>query len=561
MDFVRQSGIPFAHIGNSLVSQSTSVTYNLIMKEETQNVTENQSTQKSSLILLTGATGYIGGRLAPYLLDQGYRVRVMVRGGAERLAGRPWAQQVDIVDGDVLKPETLSHALRDVDTAFYMIHSMRGGEKFRQRDRDAAHNFSAAASGCGVRRVIYLGGLGDPNTNLSTHLESRQEVGEILRSSGIETIEFRAAAIIGAGSASFELLRHLTERLPVLVTPKWASTRVQPIAVDDMLTYLSSAIKIDLQSKSHIIEIGGQDILSYRTMMADYARVRNLKRFFIPVPFLTPKLSSYWAHLITPITASIAKPLIEGLGHEMIVQDQRAKELFPDITPMSYLDSVKEALDQLEKGRINSIWNDARSSSIGDVAPVVFMQKQGMLIERREREVKAPPEMIFRAFAGLGGPNGWPLQWLWQIRGLLDQLVGGVGLRRGRRHPNNLRAGDALDFWRVELIEPDQRLRLRAEMKVPGEAWLQFEILPADDEDHQKLVQTAYFAPHGLFGFLYWYVLLPLHVIIFPRMLNRVAQRAEQLYERWQRLERSDPHLPEADSNDSNQSSTIRWQS
>lgn len=518
---------------------------------------QNSSPMREKKILVTGATGYIGGRLIPHLLAAGYQLRVMVRGEAGRLKDRPWYKDVEVVVGDALKPDSLLEPLADIDTAFYLIHSMQAGEEYGERDRNAAHNFARAAEANGVRRMIYLGGLGESSDDLSTHLKSRRETGLLLRQSDVETIEFRAAIIIGSGSASFELLRNLTERLPLMVTPRWVDSCVQPIAIEDVLAYLTAGIKVDLDPSAKkepaepgfVVEIGGQDVMTYLKMIATYANVRELKRTFISVPFFTPELSSYWAHLITPIPASIARPLIKGLRNDVVVQSDTAALIFPDIKTMNLEAALHRALKKVADGQIESVWNDAQSSSLGDSEPVVFAQEQGLLIEKRERTVAAPAEMIFRAFASLGGPNGWPFQGLWQVRGLMDRLVGGVGLRRGRRHPNNLRTGDALDFWRVEAIEKNKLLRLRAEMKLPGNAWLQFEIVPHEDEsDRCDVVQIAYFAPHGLVGLLYWYGLLPLHALIFPRMIERVAERAEMLYDRWQRINRSEgepiPTLP-----------------
>lgn len=489
-----------------------------------QELAQNQA---KPLVLVTGATGYIGARLAPRLLESGYRVRVLVR-DPQRLHGRSWHTHVEIASGDVLKPDSLLPAMQGVSVAYYLIHSMAGTHDFRDRDLVAARHFATAARAAGVQRIIYLSGLGkEGDAQLSAHLRSRQETGAALRESGIPVTELRAAVIVGSGSLSFEMIRHLTERLPIMLVPRWADTRIQPIGIREVLAYLIDALETPA-SVGQIIEIGGGDVLTYAEMMQQYAEVRGLRRWLIRVPVLTPRLSSYWVHWMTPLSATIVRPLIEGLRSEVIVHDPRAREIFPHIQPADYRTSVDRALVRLREGDIESIWSDALSSSAGDKKPVLFRLEQGMFIERRVQEVQAPAADVFRVFSGLGGARGWlTFDWAWQARGLLDQLVGGVGLRRGRRDPDDVRVGDALDFWRVESVEPGHLLRLRAEMKVPGRAWLQFEV-ESDSADRSRLVQTAYFAPKGLGGLLYWYLLYPLHVLIFAQMPRRIAQLAEQ---------------------------------
>jgi uncharacterized protein YbjT (DUF2867 family) len=477
-------------------------------------------------VLVTGATGYVGGRLVPRLLDAGYRVRVIVRGEPQRLQSRSWYGQVDVVAGDVLHPEGLGAAMDGVDVAYYLIHSMRDSAEFSQRDIRAAQNFAGAAEAAGVKRIIYLGGLGDPDSELSEHLQSRQETGEALRQAGVPVTEFRAGMIVGSGSLSFEMVRHLTERLPVMICPRWVFVRSHPIAIRDVLSYLVAAIEAP-DSAGRVIEIGGADVLTYAEMMHGYAHVRGLRRLIIPVPVLTPRLSSYWAHWVTPIPASIARPLIKGLRYELVVRDNMARQIFPDIQPLDYEAAVTLALRSIEDGNIETIWSDAVASSKGDVHPVQLAQEQGMLIERRQQLVNSSPRLVYQAFAGLGGKRGWPpYNWLWRARGAIDRLVGGVGMRRGRRHPDELREGEALDFWRVEVIQPDRLLRLRAEMKLPGRGWLQFEARPLQ-EGQTELVQTAYFASKGLFGLLYWYGIYPLHGLIFAGMIAAIARSAE----------------------------------
>lgn len=482
------------------------------------------------LILVTGATGYVGARLVPRLLAEGYRVRVMVR-DPRRLNGREWQPDVDVVAGDVLKPETLPAALDGVTAAYYLIHSMSGNDDFHERDVAAATNFGNAARRAGVGRIIYLGGLGSDEDELSEHLSSRHATGNALRQSGVEVTELRAAVIVGSGSLSFEMVRNLTERLPVMIVPRWALTRTQPISIRDVLAYLVAALETPA-SRGQIIEIGGADVVTYLDMMKRYAAERRLSRHFISVPLLTPRLSSYWVHWTTPIPATIARALVEGLRNEVVVKDGRAAAIFPEIQPADYRTSVRRALDRIREGNIESIWSDALSSSQGDRAPALFRLEQGMLIERREVDVEATPHDLFRTFSSLGGKRGWlAYNWAWQLRGILDRLVGGVGLRRGRRDPDELRVGDALDFWRVEAVEENKLIRLRAEMKVPGRAWLQFEARPQQN-GRAQLVQTAYFAPRGLSGLLYWYVLYPIHGLIFAAMPQRIARLAERREEK-----------------------------
>ena len=467
------------------------------------------TTPTSPLILVTGATGYVGGRLVPRLLASGYRVRVLAR-DARRLQGRSWSAQVDIVQGDVLAPETLPAAMAGVWAAYYLIHSMSDSADFHQRDLVAARNFGQAARQAGVERIIYLGGLGDPSADLSRHLRSRLETGDALRESGVPVTEFRAAVIVGSGSISFEMIRYLTERLPAMICPRWVYTRTQPIAIRNVLDYLAAALATPA-SAGRIVEIGGAEVVTYADMMLGYAEVRGLRRWLVPVPVLTPRLSSYWVHVVTPIPAAIARPLIAGLHNEVIVRDHAAPSLFPDIQPMDYKTAVARALERLNAGGVETAWSDALASSQGDAPTVMLKTHEGMILERRQRVVNAPPEAVYAIFASLGGDRGWRyFNWAWHLRGALDRLVGGVGFRRGRRHPSELRVGDAVDFWRAEVVEPDHLLRLRAEMKVPGRAWLQFE---AEEQTPGRslLIQTAFFAPKGLSGLLYWYLLYPLH--------------------------------------------------
>jgi uncharacterized protein YbjT (DUF2867 family) len=481
-------------------------------------------TTEPMLVLVTGATGYIGGRLVPRLLQAGYHVRCFVR-DPERLQGRPWLDQVEVVAGDILQLETLAAAMTGVSAAYYLIHSMAGGQGFHERDVIAARNFGSAAAAAGVRRIIYLGGLGDPESELSQHLRSRQQTGDALRVSGVPVTEFRAGVIVGSGSLSFELIRYLIERLPAMICPRWLYTCIQPIGVRNVLEYLIAALETP-SSVGEIIEIGGADVLTYGDMMLGYAKARGLKRRLIPVPVLTPRLSSYWVHLVTPIPATIAEPLIEGLRNEVVVRDDRAARIFPGIKPFDYQTAVELALVKLDAGEVETMWSDALITTQGDIPPVVLTTVEGMNLEHRQLQVPATASTVFAVFSGLGGSRGWLyMNWVWHVRGLLDRLVGGVGMRRGRRDPDCLRVGEALDFWRVEAVEPDHLIRLRAEMKMPGRGWLQFHVHP-QAPGKTLLSQTAYFAPKGVWGFLYWYSLYPIHKVIFAGMIRKIAERA-----------------------------------
>jgi uncharacterized protein YbjT (DUF2867 family) len=480
--------------------------------------------ERPQTILVTGATGYVGGRLVPHLLAHGDRVRCLVRDPA-RLEGREWSQAVEVAAGDVLRPETLAGPLEDVDVAYYLVHSMAQGAGFHERDMEAARAFGRAATQAGVRRIVYLGGLGDPASDLSHHLRSRHDTGDALREAGVPVTEFRAAVVVGSGSISFEMIRHLTERLPAMICPQWVYTKVQPIAVDDLLRYLVAALDVEA-SAGRVIEIGGADVQTYGGMMLGYAEARGLRRRLVPVPVLTPRLSSYWVHLVTPIPSTIAQPLIEGLRSETIVRTGTARELFPEIVPVDYGTAVRAALGTLDTGAVETAWSDALVTTCGAVPPHPLEVREGMLRERREALVAASPATVFAVVSGIGGERGYPAyDWAWTVRGAADRLVGGVGLRRGRRDPDDLRAGDALDFWRVEAVEPGRLLRLRAEMKVPGEAWLEFEIVPQDD-GRTLLVQTAHFDPKGLGGLAYWYALYPVHARIFSGMMHALAGEA-----------------------------------
>ncbi|HEY5258977.1 MAG TPA: SDR family oxidoreductase [Candidatus Baltobacteraceae bacterium] len=472
-------------------------------------------------VLVTGSTGYIGGRLVPRLLAAGYAVRCLARNAA-RLEGRfPGAE---VMEGDLFQEDALRAACEGVDAAYYLVHSMSDSSTFAQRDHDAAMAFGEAARACGVRRIVYLGGLGEDGAALSHHLRSRHEVGEVLRESGVETIEFRAAMIIGSGSVSFEMMRYLTERLPVMIAPRWVTTRSQPIGIRDVLRYLVAALGLPLGA-SIVYEIGGAEVLTYRDMMLGYARLRGLNRRVIIVPLFTPRLSSYWVHLVTPVSARLAQPLILGLENEVVVCDEAARRDFPQIEPEGFDAAVSHALDRYRAGAPETTWFDA--FDLRRLPKQFSGIREGMLIDRRERVASASPQQVATVFTQLGGKRGWLYgNLLWKVRGFLDRCVGGIGLRRGRRSATELRLGDAIDFWRVDAYEPERLLRLRAEMKLPGRAWLEFVAEPRSDK-RTKLTQTAFFEPRGLLGVLYWYSVAPFHDLIFGGLVSQIALQAE----------------------------------
>lgn len=478
------------------------------------------------LILVTGATGYVGGRLIPRLLEAGHRVRVITR-DSRHVSGRSWLDQVEVVQGDVLKAATLNTALDGVDVAYYLVHSISARANFAEQDAKAAHNFAQAAQTHKLKQIIYLGGLGDSSEDLSEHLESRHEVGDILRAYATPVTEFRAAVVVGAGSISFEMVRYLTERLPVMITPKWLYTRTQPIAIDDVLAYLVAALDTP-ESFNQVVEIGGADSMPYIDMMMRYADAVHLLRYAIPVPLLAPKLSSYWVHLVTPISWDIAEPLIESLEHDVVVTNNKAKQLFPNIQPKGYDESVRQALKELDAKHVETSWLDSTADIWESDEPYTFVEKRGMNIEQRTVDVDATPDAIFDKLNTIGGQNGWfVLNQLWHLRGLADRLMGGVGNRRTRRDPRHLRVGDTLDFWRVENIIPAKMILLRAEMKLPGEGWLRFDLEPQGNGKTQ-LKQTAYFAPRGFAGWGYWTMLFVFHKIIFDGMIAQIKALAEQ---------------------------------
>lgn len=474
-------------------------------------------------VLVTGATGYIGGRLVPRLLESGFRVRCMSRDPA-KLDGVWWRDRVEVVAGDLLDRSSLDGALEGCDAAFYLVHSMdESSEDFGERDRRAAANFISAADDAGIGRIVYLGGLG--KGELSRHLESRQEVGEILASGRTPVTELRAAVIIGSGSVSFEMLRYLTEVLPVMVTPKWVRTLCQPIAIRDVLEILVAAVEED--GPSVIREIGGPDRLSYEEMMRVYAEVAGLpRRWIIRVPALSPRLSSHWIGLVTPLPTGVAKPLVDSLTVEVTVDDNGYAERVAGPL-VGYRDAVTRALQRSQQLEVPTRWSGATTSPALPYPSDPEWSGGTVATDEQIVESWADPQDLFAAFSRVGGEFGYyTMDWAWRLRGLLDTLVGGVGLRRGRRHPEDLRRGESLDFWRVAGVVPGRSLQLYAEMKLPGDAWLSFEALPA--ETGSRLVQTALFRPRGLLGRLYWWAMFPFHVFIFKRMAQRIAAAAEE---------------------------------
>ena len=469
------------------------------------------------LILLTGATGYVGGRLLQALEQKGHRVRCLAR-RPEFLKPRV-AAATEIVAGDVLDRNSLDAALSGVSVAYYLVHSMGSAGSFEENDRQAARNFGAAAKVAGVERIIYLGGLGNDEETLSPHLRSRQEVGHILRESGVPALEFRASVVIGSGSLSFEMIRSLVERLPIMTTPKWVSMPAQPIAIDDLIAYLMAALRLPV-SAYRIFEIGGADQVSYADIMRTYARHRGMRIRMIPVPVLTPFLSSLWLGLVTPLYARIGRKLIESIVHSTVVRDKSALEVF-DIRPMGIDEAVRKALANEDKQFAATRWSDALSSS-GETHTWDGEQFGTRLVDSRTAQVSRSPAVAFRPIQQIGGDSGWyAWNWLWRVRGFLDLLLGGVGVRRGRPVSETLRVGDTIDFWRVEKFEPDRLLRLVAEMKLPGRAWLEFEV--TGDDSTTTIRQTAIFDPVGLWGRLYWYALFPLHQLVFGGMLRGIV--------------------------------------
>ena len=479
---------------------------------------QQPATFDARIILLTGATGYVGGRLLSELERRGYRIRCLAR-RPEFIAHRA-QPSTEIVPGDVFDAASLERAMASVHTAYFLVHSLAAAGSFEENDRIAATNFARAAENAGVQRMVYLGGLG-AGQDLSPHLSSRQEVGSILRQSSVPTIEFRASVILGSGSLSFELVRALVERLPIMSTPRWVRTRTQPIAIEDVIAYLIAALDVPLEA-STIFEIGCADITSYDGIMREYARQRGLKRLIIPVPWLNPWLSGFWLALVTPLYYKVGRWLIEGVKNETIVNNSKALETFT-VRPRGVREAIQRALANEDREFAETRWADA--------APQYLKSRLGgvrfgsRLIYSKEIKVPCPPTESFRPIQCVGGETGWyTLNWLWKLRGLLDKIVGGVGSKRGRRNPRCVLPGDTIDFWRVDAIEQDRMLRLFSELKAPGRAWLQFEV--KSDAASSSIRLTSIFDPVGVAGLLYWYAFYPFHMLVFSGMLKGIVKAA-----------------------------------
>ena len=475
-------------------------------------------------VCLTGATGYVGGRLLGILQRDDYRVRCVAR-RPENLRSRV-SEAAEVVRGDLLDRASLAEAMRGQDVAYYLVHSMGSSGDFAEEERQCAQNFADAAREAGIQRIIYLGGLGVDGPDPSDHLSSRRQVGDILRESGVPVIEFRASIVIGSGGVSFEMVRALVERLPVMITPRWVSVAAQPIAINDLLEYLRQAITVPLDGH-RVFEIGGADVVSYGELMREYARRRGLRRVMLPVPALTPRLSSLWLGLVTPVYARVGRKLIDSLRNASVVSDAAASEAF-QIRPIGVSEAIAAAMRNEDRDMAETRWSDALSSS-GKTQSWGGVRFGARLVDKRSVVVSAPPHAAFAPVKRIGGDTGWYFgNWLWRVRGFVDLLVGGVGVRRGRRHPTDVVVGDTVDWWRVENYDPGRMVRFYAEMKLPGRAWLQFEVTPAEDGQGSVIHQTAEFDPVGVGGLAYWYALWPVHAAVFRGMVRGIAKSARQ---------------------------------
>ncbi len=470
---------------------------------------------KNKLILITGATGYIASRLIPRLLDAGYRVRTLAR-DPRRLAGRKWSSSVEMVSGDVMSPQTLGPALDGVRTAYYLIHNMSSGRGYTARELDGAYNFATAAEAAGVQHIIYLGGLADPDQDIAPHMRSRIETGEVLREGRVPVTEFRAGVIVGPGSISFEMIRFMTEQFPILPGPRWLKNKSQPIAIQNVLDYLIAALDMP-NGHDKIFEIGGPDVKVYSDLMLTYARLRGLHRWLFTVPVIPIWFMAWWVDKLTPIPLPIAHALIGGLQNDSVVRDDSARRVFPSVKLISYEDAASFSLAQLRADLVERVWE-------GEHHLKTQLKHEGFFIDHRRAYIAAPPESIYRVFTSIGGRSGWLYgDWLWKLRGQLDRLIGGPGLRgRGAE----LQEGEVMEYFRVESLKQNHAMRLRSELKAPGDGWMEWRV-ESKDEHNSILTQTAFFAPRGLPGFLYWYLLNPLHRFLFRGLISRIAQRAE----------------------------------
>lgn len=469
-------------------------------------------------ILVIGATGYVGRHLIPKLTGHGHNIRALVRNAAKAETYN-W-HNVELAEGDVLKPQTLPNALQDIEVVYYLVHSMSAGaDKFEELDRKAAENTALACKNAGVKRIIYLGGLGKKEKeHQSPHLRSRHEVGDILRSSGIPVTEFRAAVLIGTESFSFEMIHHLVNRLPVMICPRWVLIKTQPIATRDALRYFIDCLDKP-ETAGKIFDIGGPDVLTYYDMMMTVAKVLGLHRWIIRVPVLTPRLSSYWIRFVTPVSVQLARSIIDSLKTETVVENDEARRIF-DFEPMSFESAVRRAL----RGTQGVI---IRNEPEGEFAPEgIAIDPSHLYIDQRILKADIPAKKLFETISRIGGDNGYfYADWLWRLRGWIDKMLGGIGMRKGRRHPNELRIGDPVDFWRVEDFVPGEKILLRAEINVWGQGWLEFRVEPLAP-DRSRLIQTVRYYPKGLWGFLYWKITYPVHLLIFSNMARAIVKKA-----------------------------------